>query len=73
MHLVHMLTYKAQLLGLQVVLQEESYISKCSFFDLASITKHARYLGRRIKRGLFRTANGTIVNADVSGEPPPYI
>jgi putative transposase len=67
MQLVHMLTYKAQLLGLQVVLQEESYTSKCSFFDGEPIKKQMRYLGRRIKRGLFRTSDGLIVNADVNG------
>lgn len=67
MQLVHMLTYKAQLLGLQVVLQEESYTSKCSFFDGETIMKHARYLGRRIRRGLFRTSDGLVVNADVNG------
>jgi len=29
-----MLTYKAQLAGIKVVVQEEGYTSKCSFLDL---------------------------------------
>ena len=46
---------------------EESYTSKCSFLDNEEICKHGDYLGRRIKRGLFKTAQGKIINADVNG------
>lgn len=35
-------------------LQEESYTSKCSFFDNEDIKKYKTYLGKRIKRGLFK-------------------
>ena len=31
------------------------------------ITKHIKYVGKRIKRGLFRTQNGSVINADVNG------
>lgn len=31
--LIHMISYKAELLGINVVIQEESYTSKASFFD----------------------------------------
>ena len=41
--------------------------SKCSFFDNEEITKHIEYVGKRIKRGLFRTQNGSVINADVNG------
>ncbi len=34
--------------------------------DKESIEKHEKYVGKRIKRGLFRTFNGTIINADVN-------
>ena len=34
--------------------------------DNESIEKHEKYVGKRIKRGLFRTSNGTIINADVN-------
>lgn len=47
--------------------KEESYTSKCSAMDLEPICKHETYVGRRVKRGLFRTANGTKINADCNG------
>jgi putative transposase len=64
---VHMLTYKAQLVGIQVIIHEESYTSKCSFLDLEPVGKQAVYVGRRIQRGLFRSAAGRFINADVNG------
>jgi len=65
--LLHMLTYQAQLAGIQVVIQEESYTSKCSFLDGEPPQKREQYAGRRIARGLFRAADGTLINADVNG------
>lgn len=65
--LVEMLTYKAELAGIQVVLQEESYTSKCSFLDGEFPEKREVYAGKRIKRGLFQTADGSLINADVNG------
>ncbi|WP_292486146.1 hypothetical protein [Methanohalobium sp.] len=47
--------------------QEESYTSKCSFLDDEEVKKKPYYLGQRIKRGLFQSSNGTIINADVNG------
>lgn len=64
---VQQLTYKAQLVGIFVVTTEESYTSKCSFLDLEPIEKHEQYQGKRIKRGLFRSSDGTLINADVNG------
>ena len=54
--------------------QEESYTSKASFLDKDDIpifnpsdnTKY-KFSGRRIKRGLYKSSNGTIINADVNG------
>ncbi len=37
---VEMLRYKAELVGIHVVVREESYTSKCSFLDLEPIGKH---------------------------------
>jgi putative transposase len=65
--LVDMIAYKAQLAGIQVVMQEESYTSKCSFFDGEEVCKHVLYRGKRVHRGLFRTSRGTLVNADLNG------
>jgi putative transposase len=62
-----MIQYKARLVGIEVMLQEESYTSKCSFLDLESIGKQVSYQGKRIKRGLFRASNGRLINADCNG------
>lgn len=64
---IHMITYKASLNGITVKVQEESYTSKCSFFDDEDICKHKSYKGSRIKRGLFKTSSGLLVNADLNG------
>lgn len=64
---VNMLTYKCALAGIAVTTHEESYTSKCSFLDNEEICKHAEYQGRRVKRGLFRTSSGILINADVNG------
>ena len=64
---VSMLTYKAQLVSIKVIVTEESYTSKCSFLDLEPIQKHEVYVGRRIKRGLFQSQSGRLINADVNG------
>jgi putative transposase len=62
-----MLAYKAKLVGIRVVITEESHTSKCSFLDLEPIHHHERYVGKRVKRGLFRASNGRRIHADVNG------
>ena len=62
-----MIIYKCMLAGIEVVLQEESYTIKCSFLDNESVEKHDSYMGKRVKRGLFMSSNGTLINADVNG------
>ena len=62
-----MITYKAELQGIKVIQREESYTSKCSFMDNETICKHETYMGKRIKRGLFRSATGRHINADLNG------
>jgi putative transposase len=42
------------------------YTSRCSFPDNEVVGKHAHYAGKRIKRGLFKTKKGVILNADVN-------
>ncbi|HEX2906026.1 MAG TPA: transposase [Phototrophicaceae bacterium] len=64
---IEMLTYKAQLVGIKVILTEESYTSKCSFLDREPIGKHEAYAGKRVHRGLFRANDGRCLNADVNG------
>lgn len=65
--LINMLMYKCNLDGINVITNEESYTSKCSFLDEESIEKHDNYKGKRIKRGLFRSSTGRLINADVNG------
>jgi len=64
---VDLLTYKAELVGIRVVVREEAYTSKCSFLDLEPIEKHDVYAGRRVHRGLFVSAAGRRIQADVNG------
>ena len=54
--------------------QEESYTSKSSFLDKDVIPKYKAeqpykgiFSGKRIKRGLYQSKTGTILNADVNG------
>lgn len=52
---------------------EESYTSKASFFDndvlpVWKAEKEAvQFSGKRVCRGLYRTATGVLVNADING------
>ena len=64
---IQQLEYKCKLEGINIILTEESYTSKCSFLDNESVEKHENYLGKRIKRGLFRSAKNRIINADLNG------
>jgi putative transposase len=64
---IQMLTYKAGLVGIRVILTEESHTSKCSFLDGEAVEHHDRYVGKRVKRGLFVSATGRRINADVNG------
>ena len=65
--LIQMLEYKCKLAGINVVIVNEAYTSKCSFLDREKISKHTSYAGRRIKRGLFISSSGIMINADVNG------
>jgi putative transposase len=64
--LVEMIAYKARLAGIKVIIENESHTSKCSFLDLEKIGHKAKYLGRRIHRGLFRASDGRLIHADVN-------
>ena len=64
---IKMLEYKCKLRGINVLITEESYTSKCSFLDNEDIKKQKEYKGSRIKRGLFKSSKGILINADVNG------
>jgi IS605 OrfB family transposase len=65
--LIRDLDYKGEEIGIKVIEQEEAHTSKCSFLDGESIEHHEKYAGKRIKRGIFRSAKGIMINADVQG------
>ncbi|WP_375340749.1 hypothetical protein [Okeania sp. SIO2C9] len=45
---------------------EESYTSKTSAVDLEEPIKRETYGGKRVQRGLFRSATGIVINADIN-------
>ena len=65
--LIDLITYKGKDEGIDVITTEESYTSKCSFFDNEVPCKHESYKGQRVKRGLFKTSYGKTINSDVNG------
>ena len=67
MRFADLMKYKCELEGINVLFNEESYTSKCSFLDSEPICKHDKYMGKRVKRGLFVSRNGIKINADVNG------
>src|SRR5712692_1406597 len=71
---IQMLTYKAELVGITVLITEESYTSKASFLDRDPLpvrkpNDDAEYIfsGKRVYRGLYRASNNRYINADVNG------
>jgi putative transposase len=65
--LYDLLKYKLELKGINYIETEESHTSKCSFIDKEEITHHDSYMGRRMRRGLFKSAEGVKYNADING------
>jgi IS605 OrfB family transposase len=66
-YLMSMLESKCQEYGLNYLETQESHTSKCSAIDNESVKHHDKYVGRRIKRGLFRSKDGILINSDVNG------
>jgi putative transposase len=69
-----MLTYKAQLVGITVLITEESYTSQASFLDRddlpvydPKLKEKSAFSGKRIARGLYRSKDGILMNADCNG------
>ncbi|HBK6304668.1 TPA: transposase, partial [Campylobacter jejuni] len=53
--------------GINFVLTEENYTSKCDHLANEKMKHQEKYLGKRIKRGLFKSSTNKILNADVNG------
>jgi len=64
--LIKLFHYKAEEKGIRVEPIEESYTSKCSFLDNEFPANQTNYKGKRVHRGLFRSATGLWINADVN-------
>ena len=65
--LISQIKYKAEEFGIKVVLVEESYTSGTSFLDNELPIKENYNKSRRKHRGLFKSINDTLINADVNG------
>ena len=63
---IQKLAYKCKESGIELILTEESYTSGTSFLDDEMPIKENYNIRRRIKRGLFRSNKGKLINADVN-------
>ena len=72
--LINKFQSKCELNQIKIILQEESYTSKSSFWDQDLLPiydpenlKKYSFSGRRTARGLYKTKSGKLLNADVNG------
>ena len=72
--LTELIIYKANMAGITVVTQEESFTSRadCTSNDRMPVygdhtAKEPEFSGKRISRGRYRTGSGMIINADCNG------
>ena len=69
---INMISYKCRMKGINVIMIDEAYTSKSSFLDLDPIPdlkdkNIPSFSGKRIKRGIYVSGSGRIINADVNG------
>ena len=70
---VKQIEYRAENLGIRIIMQEESYTSKASFLDKDDIPVYGKtegepsFSGTRYQRGMYRSKDGTVLNADLNG------
>lgn len=71
--LISKIKEKLSCYGIEVLEQEESYTSKASALDFDKIPVYndksvdTKFSGRRTKRGLYKTKQGVLINADLNG------
>ena len=71
--ILNILKYKLEDNGIEYKEQEESYTSKASYLDNDDIpiykeeTEEIKFSGKRIKRGIYKSKQGKIINADLNG------
>lgn len=69
---INKLKYKCEDFGINFINTEESYTSKASFLDNDAIPKFGdnldcKFSGKRIHRGLYRSKENKLINADCNG------
>lgn len=64
---IEQLQYKGKLSGISVIVTEESYTSKTDHFVKEPMRHLEKRQGKRIKRGLFKSSIGKVLNADING------
>jgi len=69
----HKLETRCKIHDIKIIIQEESYTSKSSFLDNDILPVYNpnndetyEFKGTRIKRGLYKTSKGVLINADVN-------
>ena len=72
--ILNILKYKLEDNGIEYKEQEESYTSKASYLDNDDIPIYKKnddtnyiFSGKRIKRGIYKSKQGKIINADLNG------
>ena len=65
--LISQIQYKAEEVGIIVSVTEESYTSKVDHLANEPMEHREQYLGRRVKRGLFKSSTGVFLNSDING------
>jgi len=73
-HFIAMLSYKAELVGIQVLVTEERYTGTASLLDAdplpvsgVSVADSPTFSGKRVKRDLYRAAGGRHSHAEANG------
>ena len=64
---IQQLEYKGKMEGINVMVTEESYTSKTDHFVNEPMKHLNERKGKRIKRGLFESSIGKVLNADING------
>lgn len=64
---IEKMAYKCENYGVKLHLTEESHTSKCDHLANEPLGHRENYLGKRIKRGLFKSSTGKFINADLNG------
>ena len=65
--IIERLDEKLKNINKKLLIIKESYTSICDALALEDIKYHEKYLGKRTKRGLFKSSKGKLLNADING------